>query len=171
MMRLTKDQVDELRMGALTAMDGLWFMGVEERLGFDTALEIDIQVWKNYGIVLTKRIARMTGIDLKKGSRPDMHQVKFLLDALCVLDGTRASIVLEPDGTLLYRVDACPWWDNFQKAGRRNHPCEMIDEIVFRDWLGAIDGSLSMEILHSRPRGCEYCSFRITGGLAEPAPP
>ena len=63
-MDITREQMDELRMGALTAIDGLWFMAVEEKSGFEEALELDLEVWKRYGLVMLKRMARMLGIAL-----------------------------------------------------------------------------------------------------------
>lgn len=37
-------------------LDGLWFLETENRLGFDTALEIDLAVWEIYSRKETKRI-------------------------------------------------------------------------------------------------------------------
>lgn len=44
-------QLDERKMveyfkRSYRAVDGLWFMKVEERYGFDTALDIDDDVWR-----------------------------------------------------------------------------------------------------------------------------
>ena len=69
-------QIDEtglngLRMGALTAMDGVWFMAVEEKYGIEAALEVDIEAWKNYGYTIFKRAAKMLGIELDPGSPPE----------------------------------------------------------------------------------------------------
>ena len=58
-MDISREQMDELRLGALTAIDGLWFIAVESRHGFDDALELDLEVWKQYGVVILKRIFRI----------------------------------------------------------------------------------------------------------------
>ncbi len=46
MKHLTDQQAAEYFHRSFTAVDGLWFMKVEEKHGFDAALEIDNEVWK-----------------------------------------------------------------------------------------------------------------------------
>jgi len=55
MKELTYKQIAAYFHRSYAAADGLWFMKVEEKCGFETALEIDDQVWK----VLPKIQARM----------------------------------------------------------------------------------------------------------------
>ncbi len=74
-MELTDKQMEELRLGALTAIDGLWFMAAERKLGFEAALELDLEVWKDYGVVLLRRIARATGLELDPANPPGMAAV------------------------------------------------------------------------------------------------
>ena len=46
MKHLTDQQATEYFHRSFTAVDGLWFMKVEEKHGFDATLEIDNEVWK-----------------------------------------------------------------------------------------------------------------------------
>ncbi len=46
MKHLTDQQVAECFHRSFTAVDGLWFMKVEEKHGFEATLEIDYEVWK-----------------------------------------------------------------------------------------------------------------------------
>ena len=50
-----------------TAVDGLWFMKVEEQFGFDKALEIDDAVWKIIPKILARKMKELkkagNGID------------------------------------------------------------------------------------------------------------
>jgi len=46
MIELTDGQVARYFHRCYTAADGLWFMKVEEKYGFDAALDIDNEVWK-----------------------------------------------------------------------------------------------------------------------------
>ncbi|HNU39958.1 MAG TPA: DUF6125 family protein, partial [Methanothrix sp.] len=43
---LTEEQKTEYFRRSYTAVDGLWFMKVEESLGFEQALQIDEAVWR-----------------------------------------------------------------------------------------------------------------------------
>jgi hypothetical protein len=45
-MDLDEKQISELWHRSYTAVDGLWFMKVEERYGFEAALDLDDEVWK-----------------------------------------------------------------------------------------------------------------------------
>ena len=46
MKHLTDQQATEYFHRSFTAVDGLWFMKVEEKHGFEAALEIDNEVWE-----------------------------------------------------------------------------------------------------------------------------
>ena len=46
MLKLSAKQVLEFYHRSYTTVDGLWYMKVEEKYGYDAALEIDNDVWK-----------------------------------------------------------------------------------------------------------------------------
>lgn len=161
-MHITREQLDRLRLGALTAIDGLWFLALEERYGFDEALNMDLEVWKSYGVILLKRMARMVNVPLASGEAPGLPAVKFFLETISRVDGTEYTSEIRGDGTLEFRVRRCSWWENLKKAGReKTVPCEMIDNTIFGHWLKAIDPSLEMEFTRSLPRGDDHCAWVI----------
>jgi hypothetical protein len=114
MLTLTDRQIAEYFRRSYTTVDGLWFMKVEESLGFDEALELDDAVWK----ILPKIQARM----LKA-----MGNLGYGLDALreCVttrltLEGFAFEIEENPAGnSLQIRVTDCPWHNLMVKSGRQ----------------------------------------------------
>ena len=55
MTKLSSQQVAEYFSRSYKTVDGLWFMKVEEKHGFDAALELDNEIWK----VMPKIQARM----------------------------------------------------------------------------------------------------------------
>jgi Family of unknown function (DUF6125) len=159
---VSREQMDLLRMGALTAIDGIWFMAAEGKLGFDTALELDMEVWKNYGTVMLKRVAKAMGVRLDPDEPPDLVALCRMMEVLCDIDGTRClTEVIDEDNAVL-TVERCAWWDNLTKAGRQDIiPCEDVDNNTFVWWLETADPSLEMEITHSLPRGDERCEWKI----------
>ncbi len=164
-MQIKPEQLQELRLGALTAIDGLWFIALEKKYGFDTALELDLEVWKNYGRVLLKRIARMTGLTIDPADPPDLATINFLLETVCRIDGTQCEGTVS-ENEVIFRVFRCSWWENLNRSGRESHvPCEFVDNTIFRDWLEAIDPEVGFEITHSRPRGDDHCEWVINKGL------
>ena len=65
MSHLTEEQKTEYFRRSYTAVDGLWFMKVEERMGFEQALQIDEAVWR----ILPKiqaRALRVREIDARR---------------------------------------------------------------------------------------------------------
>ena len=46
MINLTDVQIAEYYHRSFSVVDGLWFMKIEERYGFEAALDIDSEVWK-----------------------------------------------------------------------------------------------------------------------------
>ncbi len=163
-MHIGPEQIQELRLGALTAIDGLWFMALEDRYGFDVALEVDLEVWKKYGRVMMKRVARMLGSTIDPDNPPDLATINLLLETVCRVDGTQCEGKVG-DGEIVFRVLRCSWWDNLNRSGRESHvPCEFVDNTIFRDWLEAVDPTVSFEITHSLPRGDDHCEWVIKKG-------
>jgi hypothetical protein len=159
---ISREQMEELRLGALTAIDGLWFMAVEKKSGFEEALELDLEVWKQYGVVIIKRLARMLGIGLDTQDPPDMATVNFVMEKICEIDGTICKGELLSPQEIRFRVHRCSWWENLNRSGREDIiPCEYIDNTIFRYWLEAIDPTMSFEITHALPRGDAHCEWTI----------
>jgi hypothetical protein len=113
MIELSREQIAEFWHRSYTSVDGLWFMKVEEKYGFDVALDIDDEVWK----VLPKLQARMIksmgglgeGIDgLFEGLTTKLSLEGFAFETERDADGTGFTITL---GT-------CPWHDLMVKSGR-----------------------------------------------------
>ena len=161
-MDLTHEEMEGLRLGALTAIDGLWFLAAERRLGFDAALELDLEVWKDYGVVLLRRLAKAKGLKLDPEDPPDLETLNDILVTLCNIDGTQCEYEMLDAGTSEFRVHHCSWWENLRRAGREKVvPCEMIDNTIFVHWLQAVDPAVRMEITRSLPRGDGHCAWTL----------
>ena len=66
MTKLSSQQVADYFNRSYNAVDGLWFMKVEEKYGFDAALDLDNEVWKVMPKIQARRIKSFLG--LKNGS-------------------------------------------------------------------------------------------------------
>ena len=111
MEELTDKQITEYFHRSYAAVDGLWFMKVEEKCGFDTALEIDDQVWK----VLPKIQARMikSMLHLDEGIEGLGEAIKTRL----VLEGFDFEAKRNKDGLKVF-IKRCPWHELMVKSGR-----------------------------------------------------
>ena len=63
MLELTDKQIAEYFKRSYTAVDGLWFMKVEERYGFDTALDIDNDVWQVMPKIQARKLKTLGGLE------------------------------------------------------------------------------------------------------------
>ena len=110
---LTEEQKTEYFRRSYTAVDGLWFMKVEEKLGFDEALRLDEAVWK----VLPKIQARaLKGMMHLEGGLEGLQQA---LSARLALEGFDYEMETREDGFDVI-VERCPWHDLMIKSGRGN---------------------------------------------------
>ncbi len=111
MIGLTDEQKTEYFRRSYTAVDGLWFMKIEEKLGFDEALRLDEAVWK----VLPKIQARaLKGMMHLQGGLPGLCQALF---ARLTLEGFEFEIEPRKNGFAVI-VKRCPWHDMMIKSGR-----------------------------------------------------
>jgi hypothetical protein len=111
MVKLSERQIIEYFHRCYTAIDGLWFMKVEEENGFNSALKIDEQVWK----VMPKIQARMmkSMLDLKEDPDSLLEALKIKLQ----LDGFIFKIKKNKYGFNINIIE-CPWHKIMIKSGR-----------------------------------------------------
>jgi hypothetical protein len=113
MTALDSRQIAEYFSRSYTAADGLWLMKVEEKYGFDTALEMDAEVWK----VLPKIQARLIKkfLDLKEGPDALLEGLKTRLE----LEGFTFTAEKTANGFRISVTD-CPWHNLMLKSGREH---------------------------------------------------
>ncbi len=112
MTSLTDKQVVEYFRRSYTAVDGLWFMKVEEKYGFNAALQLDEAVWR----VLPKIQARaMKSMGLENGLDGLYEGITTRL----ALEGFEFEAEKDVEGFLVM-IERCPWHDLMVKSGREN---------------------------------------------------
>ena len=111
MIELDCQQTIEYFRRCYQAVDGLWFMKVEEKIGFDSALDVDHEVWK----VMPKIQARMIKSMLKLNNGADAL-FKGLTTKL-ELEGFKFKAEKNRNGFRITITD-CPWHNLMTKSGR-----------------------------------------------------
>ena len=115
MTELTEKQIAEFYHRSYTAVDGLWYMKVEEVYGFDAALEIDNEVWK----VIPKMQARI----LKDLCNTE-DKLKALFECFVKkqeLEGFVFNAEMDEDGLgFVINVRECPWHSAMIRSGREH---------------------------------------------------
>jgi hypothetical protein len=108
---LPSNDIREYLLRSYTAADGLWFMAVEERLGFDVALDMDAKVWS----VMPKIQSRQ--LRLLLGAGPDMAGLKECFTAKLMIEGFIFKTTPLETGFEV-RITQCPWYDKMLRACR-----------------------------------------------------
>jgi predicted ArsR family transcriptional regulator len=132
MIQLTDKQLIEYFHRSYTAADGLWFMKIEEKYGFDAALQADEKVWE----IMPKIQARLLKplVDME-------NELKALLEGLTTKLSIEGFSFKVEDNTGMNNfsivIDKCPWHDLMLKS-RREHLSGKIGPIVchseYRVW-------------------------------------
>ena len=154
------EQKDLVRLikSSLTAIDGLWFLEVENELGFQKAFEIDLGVWKKYGPVMIKRITKMLAI-----TDNGLDSFLRIFEVLCDIDGTRFTVRDQSESAAVLVIDHCPWHENLKRSKRENLVrCDVVDKTVFPEWIQSFNPDMRIELYKSIPGGHERCEWRIS---------
>ena len=115
MSELNDKQVAEFYRRSYTTVDGLWFMKVEEKYGFEAALDVDNEVWK----VLPKIQARMMISMCDQGG--GLEALRDCLVTKLTLDGFKFTTEKYTDNRgFRLIIEKCPWHDLLVKSGREN---------------------------------------------------
>ena len=160
MIELDDKQTAEYWHRSFTAVDGLWFMKVEEKNGFDAALEIDNEVWK----VLPKIQARMLKSMGKMGN--GMEAFFECITTKLALEGFtfRADKTGNGSGFKLI-ISKCPWHDLMVES-RRESLSEKVGALIcnteYSVWASEFDDKICFELQGQICKGSEFCILQFS---------
>nr|WP_319538512.1 DUF6125 family protein [uncultured Methanospirillum sp.] len=170
MMKNESDMADEIRrlQNELAdaaknwlAMDGLWFLAVEEAYGLDAAMACDIKVWEEFSVIEARRITARLNLPEHGG-----------LDALDRALGARlfaqinTCIISRPDHyTLELFMVTCRTQDARHRKGLPFFPCKQIGLVDYPSFASTIDPDIRTECIScppDEPVGDFRCGWRFT---------
>jgi len=147
-----KDIVEYLRKN-FTSVDGLWFVKIEELLGFEKALEIDKEVWRVLPKIQARFIKAMLeekflyiqkagafqqNLTIEAGGKQDSQQgltsfgtEEFFVEALRIkmrLDNFKFRLLKKP-GLVKVIINQCPWHEIMLKS-KREHLSDKIGSSI-----------------------------------------
>jgi len=154
MKKISQKQLVEYLERSYGAVDGLWFMKAEEKFGFETALELDRQVWE----VLPKIQARMLKRMLKLNDG-----IEGLLESLEVrlgIDGFEFEAEKLAKDAFQIKILHCPWHTLMVKSGRA-HLSGRVGDVVCRAdysaWTRQFGEKLGFDLESQICKGAERC--------------
>jgi len=155
MTQLNKKQLERYLRRSYSAVDGLWFVKVEEKLGFEAALDMDREVWKVMAKIQSRALKSI--LALPPEETPDLRKffsAKLKLDGFSF--GTRALKC----GGFTVTVRTCPWHDTLVKAGRQAY-AERIGAAIcgseYAVWTQEFGGDHVLELKSRICKGDKIC--------------
>jgi len=140
---------------AYFAVDGLWFVKVEERLGFDEAIALDRRVWSVLAKIEARQARALLG--LEEGRITDMAkalELKFTAEryGYTIRSETRRRVEI--------KVTACPWLELLRKSGRE-HLADAVGMAIcpeeYRTWADEFDPGITVSLPRRLCAGDESC--------------
>lgn len=107
-----------------TAVDGLWFVKCEKRLGFTTALQIDHEVWCTMAKIQARKAAELLGLPME-GLENLGKALSFKFEAE---DYGHTTQIAKQD-MLQFDVTQCPWLEILERTGRTHLAKTLIERI------------------------------------------
>ena len=128
------------------AHDGSWFLAAEERLGIDSAMELDAAAWRRFAAAEARRI--MEAFAIPKGGGLDSLARALSLRAYSFVNPSR----VEREGSALrFFMTSCRVQDTRQRKGLPDFPCRPVGEVEFETFARTIDPRITTRCLHCPP--------------------
>jgi hypothetical protein len=160
MLELTEKQRETFFHRSYKAVDGLWFMKLEEELGFDMALDIDERVWK----IMPKIQARL--LFSFSNMEKNIISLRECLTTRLDLEGFEFTVdELKPHKGFQICVTRCPWQDIIHDAGRDHLGATIGTRICtaeYKTWAEEFDKNISFSLGDQLCEGAEKCMLKFT---------
>ena len=139
------------------AVDGLWFVMVEDETDFDRALALDNRVWAVMGKIQARKARELLDAP---GNSPEELARCFALKLTA--DGHAFERAVEGD-VVRFTVDECPWLALLRKSGRA-HLAAAVSQTICptegRAWAAEF-GGYAFELPEMACTGAARCEMRF----------
>ena len=160
MIHLTDKDITRYFHRSFSAVDGLWFMKIEEKYGFDTALDIDREVWK----IIPKIQARM--LQKLSTQKKGMEALFEAIETKLTLEDYTFDIEKNAEGTqFIVSIRECPWYNLMDKSDRK-HLAKKVGETIctveFATWASEFSDTIQFELVQLLCGGANRCVLKFT---------
>jgi len=160
MIELTDEQKIEYFKRSFRAADGLWFVKVEERYDFDTALGIDGEVWSILPKIQARVIRSAAGLGEGLDALREALETKLSLE-----DFSYETKKHETGGGFDVTIFRCPWHSIMLDSGR-GHLSGRVGECVcaveYPVWASEFGVGSSFRLGDRLCGGSDRCVLRFT---------
>ena len=129
------------------AIDGLWFLAVEERFGLDTAIACDVAVWEQFSRIEAVRICKRLNLPGNGGLDTLETALKHRLFSFI----NEYEIERPEPGILEYYMITCRTQEARVRKGLPFFPCKQIGMVDYPVFARTIDPDIITECISCPP--------------------
>ncbi len=159
MLKLSEEQKKEFLRRSYTAIDGLWFLKMEEKYGFEAALDVDKEVWASFPKIQARLLKSMIGKKSGIEALEECYSTRLALEEF-IFD-----IEKSPDGKgFKVKISKCPWHEIMLKSGRENlsgKVGEVICQTECSVWASEFGENIRFESEGRLCKGAPECVLRF----------
>jgi len=141
--------------------DGCWFLAAEERLGMQTAIELDVESWKRFAGAEARRIMTTFNIPAYGGLVALERALSLRLYAVINSQRTEWS---DDRQRLRFFMDVCRVQEARRRKGLPDFPCKQVGTVEFETFAETIDARICTTCLHCPPDAVpgQHCGWEFT---------
>lgn len=142
-------------------IDGLWFIGVEDKFGMEDAVGFDAQAWEKFGTTEARRIKERMGI-----KEDGLEGLERALNYMIWVSARGFAYKTEKtENALVQTVTECRSQQTRVKTGRGEFPCKPVGIAYFREFAKVFGVDIETECLVCPPDEHPddvWCSWKYT---------
>ena len=142
--------IELLKMFAKTWLitDGVYFQAIEERLGVDEAVKIDIRMWERITLYQARKLKELLGLD-ERGPMAIARAQNYLISSL--LDGFDIEFYENAPEKVVFACTRCSVQEARVRQGRGEFPCKPVGLIYHEKLIEALDPDVKLQCLACPP--------------------
>jgi hypothetical protein len=143
------------------AHDGSWFLAVEERLGTQTAIDLDARSWERFAAAEARRIMGTFRIPPDGGLAALGKALRLRLYSMV----NRQHVEWSEDGKRLrFFMDVCRVQETRRRKQLPDFPCNPVGYVEFATFASTVDPRISTTCLQCPPDAPQgkYCGWEFT---------
>jgi hypothetical protein len=165
MIELSDSQIIEYWHRSYKTVDGFWFVKAEKRYGFDTALDIDNEVWSVFPKIQARMMKSMGRLDDGLDGLLEAVETKLALEGF-IFESSKAT-----DGTgFQVAISKCPWHETMITSGRE-HLSGKVGTLIcnseYSVWASEFGDDIRFELGEQICEGCESCVLMFTSASSQ----
>ncbi len=145
--QIPTEKMVEVCSRSLNTIDGLWFLAIEQKYGFDAAMELDIEVWRRFSLIHGRRLVKNFAI---KEDTPIRAIIK-LIQADPIMTAWRPEVVTLADNKAVLRCIDCPTQTARVRDGKGVFPGKPVCMAMYTAYAEVIDPRIKISCLACPP--------------------